>query len=106
MRVGSATVRPSSDHTIERPSVPSPWPPNSSGTSICQRPSSLQRAVSCASMSGLSFCAVERLAFERDQLLVDEPPHHVLQHRELVGELSSTGLIVASAVALQQPFAR
>src|SRR5262245_31627672 len=54
-RVGSATVRPSSAHTILRPSTPSPWPPRSLGTSICQSPSSLQRAVRRVSISGLSF---------------------------------------------------
>src|SRR5271163_1671262 len=54
VRTGKATVRPSSDHTMERPSTPRLWPPNSSGTSICHSPSALQRSISRASMSGLS----------------------------------------------------
>lgn len=31
--------------------------------------------------------AVERLAFEQDELLVDEPPHHVPQHFYFVGKI-------------------
>ncbi len=85
-RCGQAPTRRST-----RPSTPRPWPPNSSGTSICQSPSSLQRAVSRASISGLSFCAVERLAFERDQFLVDEAPHHVAQHAQFVGKIDLHG---------------
>ena len=55
-RVGSATVRPSSDHTIERAEHAEALAAQASGTSIWQRPSSLQRAISLSSMSGLSFC--------------------------------------------------
>ena len=36
---------------------------------------------------GLELLAVERFALERDQFLVDEPPHHVAQHLQLVGKL-------------------
>src|SRR5262249_28429367 len=54
-RVGAAKGGPSPDHTRERPSTPRPWPPSSLGTSMCQGPSSLQRAVKGASISGLSF---------------------------------------------------
>ena len=88
-RVGSATVRPSSDHTIERPSTPRPWPPKCLRHVDLVEPEFLAAGDQRLFDVGLELLLAldQRSAFERNEFFIDEPPHHVLQHCELVGEV-------------------
>ena len=86
-RVGSATVRPSSDQ-IERAAEHAQALAAELLGQVDLPEAELLAALGEAGLDlGLELLAVERLALDRDQLFIDEPPHHIAQHFQFVGEI-------------------
>src|ERR1700737_2414779 len=81
-RAGTAIERESSSVTRLRASSDRPPPPYSCGTSIIQMPSALALAI-----MRLDLLAIERVAFDRNELGVHEPPQRILEQAQLLGKL-------------------